>query len=178
MTLFDVILAAALSLPAPWHPPGEEPETPEQYRARVAVIASAVALETPSLEWASVVLTVMHRESRFALAIHSGQKLGDQGRAICLSQQHRNGRSEAAWLALAGTSPEATRRCVRATYRTLRRAMGWCRSRHGSAGMAEALSLYANGQDCRASIGRARALRAQRLLDRMRRERSAVARVD
>lgn len=163
MNLSSALLTIALSLPPPW----QSTEPPAQYRARLTTIADAIADVAPDRTWAAVLLAVVYGESRFRRSVHAGEKLGDchRGtcRAICLAQLHRNGRSEAEWRALAGTSPEATKRCVRAAYEALRRAQNWCRARHGTAGIAEALSLYGTGSTCRSPRGRVRARMARRL---------------
>jgi len=143
-------LTAILTLlPAP---PTGWTETPDDYRARVEVIAEAVTVETPSTYWAMGVLAVFWHESHFRRSVHSGEKRGDSGRAICMGQHHRNGRTRAAWESLAGTDADATRRCVRATYHTLRRAQGWC-SQWGTvrAGMLSTVTAYGTGRTCAAS---------------------------
>jgi len=144
------ILAAILSLlPTP---PATWTETPDDYRARAGVIAEAIAAETPSRYWALGVVTVFWHESHFRRSVHAGTRRGDHGRAICLGQHQRNGRPREQWEALAGVDAEATRRCARATYRTLRRAQGWC-SQWGSvrAGILATFTAYGTGRTCSAS---------------------------
>src|SRR5262245_35429479 len=107
--LAALLLSATLSLPAPWHPKGQAAETREEYEARVATIAEAVAVEAraargwswSATDLAFAVMTVMYNESRFALSVHNGERLGDHGRARCLAQIHTSGLvPKDEWLAL------------------------------------------------------------------------------
>lgn len=171
MSLKASLLAAALSLPPPWTPPPSKPaESPAEYRARVAVIAEATAMEAravvdsieangkaapwPVPELAFAVLTKFYDESRFALDVHSGERGGDydrkgRARAWCLGQHWRNGRTRAEHRALAGTSLAATRRCARATAELLVKAAGYCNAPATEAGVARAFALYGSGRTCK-----------------------------
>jgi hypothetical protein len=161
MSFTDAVIAAALSLPAPTYR-DTPPETPEQYRARVSLIGEVVADETTSLKTdryavAAAVLVTFRFESAFRLEVHSGAIRGDHGKAICLSQQWQNSLSRADWEALAGISPEATRRCVRMTIETLLRAHRHC-ARDVTAGLTEtavarAFRLLGTGRTCEPGRG-------------------------
>ena len=169
--LKSALLAAALSLPPPWYPPGANPETQEHYENRVARIAVAIAEEAeqaPGWSWgarplAFAALTVMYKESHFALAVHSGEKLGDEGRAACLGQLHVSGlvpRHE--WMELTGVDVAATRRCARATMRLLAVQHRGCRMRRQSptiGNMSQIFAAYGSGGSCKptsSSTARAR----------------------
>jgi hypothetical protein len=171
------LLSVALGLPSPWYPPGQNPETKEQYRARVEVIAEAVAIEAADARgwtWgtralAMAALTLMYNESRFKLPVHSGDLLGDRGRASCLGQIHVSGlvpKSE--WLELTGVDLASTRRCARATIRLLvvqYRSCGLHRRAMSVDAMASVFAKYATGTSCRAGGGSfARAREWQRLM--------------
>jgi hypothetical protein len=171
------LLSVALSLPSPWYPPGKNPETNEQYRARVGVIAEAVALEADAAagwKWgtralAVATLTLMYHESRFDLPVHSGDILGDHGRASCLGQIHVSGLvPKQEWLELTGVDVDSTRRCARATMRLLvaqYRSCGLHKQPLSMEGMASMFAKYATGTSCRPSgSSRARALEWQRFM--------------
>ena len=154
------LLSAALSLPSPWYPPGENPETVEQYRARVEVIASAIvaeAAQAPGWGWgtralAFAALTIMYKESGFALSVHNGEKLGDRGRASCLGQVHMSGMvPKHEWVRLTGVDTESTRRCARAPLRYLVAQHRGCRLHKtplNMTNMARVFTAYATGGRC------------------------------
>jgi hypothetical protein len=154
------LLSAALSLPPPWYPPGENPETLEQYRARVDVIASAISTEAnqaPGWGWGSralafAALTIMYNESGFALSVHTGEKLGDRGRASCLGQVHMSGMvPKHEWARLTGVDTESTRRCARATIRYLVAQHRGCKLHTRPldlSNMARVFTAYATGGSC------------------------------
>ena len=153
--MFELLLAAALSWPAPWYAPGKNPETRVAYEARVVTIVRAVADTTEDQELALAALLKMYHESRFRLDVHDGTRLGDAGNAACLGQLHvSRDLPRADWLGLVGTRYEPTRRCVGATVRLLARYRAWCGS------WAGAFSAYATGKGCSVvPLGRDRAER-------------------
>lgn len=170
LTLKSVLISAALSLPPPWYPPGENPETQTEYESRIERIAEAVAEETAQVRgwtWgrralAMAVLTVMYNESRFAVAVHTGEQLGDRGRASCLGQIHVSGmvpREE--WEKLTGDDIESTRRCARATIRMLvahYRGCGLHKRGASVDGVARMFAAYGSGNSCtptRSALSRA-----------------------
>lgn len=114
MTAFAmVLLAAALSLPAPYGASEDRPE-------RIATIATALDQEArsdgvwPREAYAYLALVTMWNESRrFAKDVHTGARRGDRGKSVCLGQI-KGGGSE-----LAGTDLAATRRCVAEVLRHL-----------------------------------------------------------
>lgn len=168
MDLFAALLAAALALPAPWHPPGRAPETPEQYRERVHTIALAIATEAPTVDgwrWSTsdlafAALVKMHAESgRFSLAVHTGKRRGDNGRSICLGQvQALPGvLSRDEWRRTVGVDLDATRRCSRAVMRYLALFQRCARGLKPSAyAMARIFAGYGTGRSCSAELGFAR----------------------
>lgn len=162
MLLKEALLTIALAFPAPWHPPGTNPETPEQYRERLETIAEAIAIESrlgkPLPEGdhalAAATLVLWQAESSFSLAVHTnvgktrwGQ---DYGRARCLGQLHASGLvPKAEWETLAGADLAATRRCAAATMRMLRAQYWVCKSRRGNGGrVARMYEAYATGRTC------------------------------
>lgn len=168
--LKTALLSAALSFPPPWYPPGENPEDVEQYRARVQVIAESIASEasdargwgwgTKALAFAT--LTLMYNESRFSLSVHTGEKLGDRGRASCLGQIHMSGMvPKHEWMRLTGADTASTRRCARATIRLLISQQRVCRlqAHPGNVrNMARVFTAYGTGGSCLMSVqGRRRA---------------------
>jgi len=157
--LTTTLLAAALSVPAPWYPPGAAKETRAQYEERVSTIAQAVAAEVQEVrlrglgakDLAFAVMTIMYNESRFALDVHAGERLGDRGRASCLAQIHKSGLVPAEeWEVLTGVDLEATRRCARAAVRLLGAQYRRCAqpSSGGRMAMARAFAAYASGSSC------------------------------
>ena len=158
MSLAATFLAAALALmPAPSPAWGESGEV---FEARMAMIAGSVekavlkAPERSRFQLGLAVLTVFWGESRFSPRIHSGEKLGDGGLAICLGQHHRLKLSEADWLGLGGVDEEATVRCAQATANALVSAWWYCQARDTRATYAEAFVLYGTGQTCQARESR------------------------
>lgn len=158
--LISAVFAAALSLPAPWYPPGKNPETTTEYQARVRVISEAVATEARAAKgwgWGSrslafAALTILYNESRFSLPVHSGDQLGDRGRARCLGQIHASGLiPKPEWEKLTGTDLDSTRRCVRATMRLLVAQHRWCavhRKPLTTDNMARVFAAYGSGGRC------------------------------
>ena len=175
MTLPEILLSIALSLPASWHQPGHNPETAEEYRARLESIAQAIALEAEATEgwrWdtttlAAATLVTWYAESRFALEVHNGSgqsRFGeDAGRARCLGQLHQTGYvPKAEWRTLTGVDLEATRRCARATMRVLTAQGNRCGMKENKPNMwsmARMWAGYMTGKTCspiKASNARAR----------------------
>src|SRR5689334_9855824 len=117
MTLLARLLAIALALPPPYYLPGREPETQAERAARIERIVAAAVSESASVDkadWsgttedlAAALLAVTFFESRhWALEVHDGRARGDRGASVCLAQIWTKDRS------LAGTSSEATERCM------------------------------------------------------------------
>jgi hypothetical protein len=158
--LTSLLLSASLTLPHPWHPPGQAPETDAEYAARVATIAEAVAIEAQEARGAGLgasnlafaVMTIMYNESRFALSVHNGDTLGDRGRARCLAQIHTSRlvpREE--WMGLTGVDLESTRRCARAAMRLLGaqyRRCGLHKEVVSKVALAKAFAAYGSGNSC------------------------------
>ena len=183
MTLESILLATLLSLPAPWYAPGKNPETRDEYRARLETVANAVAVEAREAKrwsWdarslAAATLVIWYGESRLALEVHNGSgrsRYGeDGGLARCFGQIHATGlvpRPE--WEKLTGTDLDSTRRCARATMRVLTvqgRRCGMGRNPN-LWGVAKMISAYGSGKGCaptKQSTTRAR--RWVRLVERM-----------
>ncbi|HTM44687.1 MAG TPA: hypothetical protein VL137_07010 [Polyangiaceae bacterium] len=155
------LYAIALSLTPAWYAPGRNPETEIQYRDRVETIAEAIAAEVSDPELAAAVLVKWHAESGgFRLSVHSGERLGDNGHAICLGQLHQSrDLLKEDWLRLAGTDLESTRRCAAATAKLLGKARRLCRD------WGRAFSAYATGRGCQlVALGRERSKRLSQLL--------------
>jgi hypothetical protein len=161
MALKDFLLAAILRWHAPWYPPGENPEDAEDYRARLAVLAEAVAIEaaeqrTPQLDTralAAATLTVWYGETRFAYEVHAlGTSRWNQdiGKARCLGQLHQSRLVPVEeWDQLVGDDLECTRRCARATMRVLNAMSRYCTI--GSAdesSIATVFAAYGTGRGC------------------------------
>jgi hypothetical protein len=176
MTLPEILLSIALSLPAPWYPPGKNPETVDGYRTRMEAISQAIAVEAEAAEgwrWdatslAAVTLVTWYAESRFALEVHNGSgqsRFGeDQGRARCFGQLHQTGLvPKPEWQTLTGVDLEATRRCARATMRVLTSTGNRCGMKENKPNnmwtVARMLAAYMSGKGCaptKASTARAR----------------------
>lgn len=143
-----IILAAILHVM-----PGPSPawnETKDVFRDRMGMIAEAIAKAAPNRYYALGAVTVFYWEARFSPRLHSGERRGDRGNAICLGQHHRNGRSEDEWEGLAGVTPEATLKCAQATVDALMAADRRCRARHGaSSDLTAGFTLYGTGRTCR-----------------------------
>jgi hypothetical protein len=176
MTLPEILLSIALSLPSPWYRPGHNPETVDEYRTRMEAISQAIALEAEAAEgwrWdatslAAVTLVTWYAESRFALEVHNGSgqsRFGeDQGRARCFGQLHQTGLvPKPEWQTLTGVDLDATRRCARATMRVLTSTANRCGMRENKPNnmwtVARMLAAYMSGKGCaptKASTARAR----------------------
>jgi hypothetical protein len=157
------LYAIAMSLVPAWYPPGQNPETESAYGDRVETIVKAIASEVKDPELAAAVLVKWHAESGgFRLSVHSGERLGDDGRAICLGQLHMSkDLLKADWLKLAGTDLESTRRCAAATANLLGKARRLCRD------WGKAFSAYATGKGCKlVTLGRERSKRLAQLLQK------------
>jgi hypothetical protein len=175
MTLAEILLSVALSLPTPWYGPGKNPETPLQYRTRMETISQAIALEAEANEdwrWdattlAAATFVTWYSESSFEFEVHAGVGKSrfrqDGGRARCLGQLHQMGWvPRAEWKRLTGTDLEATRRCARATMKVLAMQGQRCGMRQNKPNLwavARLQAAYVNGRSCAptpASTGRAR----------------------
>ena len=173
MALKEALLAVVVGLPAPWYGQNRQPETDEQYRERVQIIAEAITLEAErSKAWphgvaglAIATLTLWEAESSLSYDVHAntgndpwGQ---DHGKARCLGQLHSSRLvPKEEWETLAGADLEATRRCANATMRVLRAQYRVCQKR-GAPGdpIANMYEIYANGRSC---TPKARSLRRAR----------------
>jgi len=184
MTLAEILLSIALSLPAPWYRPGHNPETADEYRSRLESISQAIAMEAHAAEgwrWdatslAAATLVVWYAESRFALEVHNGSGRSrhgeDDGRARCFGQLHQTGYvPKAEWDTLTGVDLEATRRCARATMRVLTAQGNRCGMKENQPNMwavARMVAGYMTGKACaptKASTARAR--RWSKVMDRI-----------
>ena len=152
MTFFARLLAAALALPQPYYQPGHEPETAAQRAHRIEIIVSSAMSESQGAEgWpgtdeelAAAMLSITWFESRrWALEVHDGARRGDHGASVCLAQIWSRDRS------LAGTSPEATRRCFHRAAQILAMHAARCGIRRvDEMQMARLLGAYGTGRTC------------------------------
>ncbi len=161
MALKELLLAAALKFAPPWYPPGQNPESFDQYRARLDTIAEAIAVESEvASNWglgrralAAATMTVWYGETRFAYEVHALGKsrwTQDLGKARCMGQIHVSRivpRQE--WELMVGADLQATRLCARATMRVLAAQAGYCRAQSASeASMARVFAAYGTGRGC------------------------------
>jgi hypothetical protein len=181
MALKELLLAAILQWQAPWYPPGENPEDPEDYRARLAVLAEAVALEASDQKTAAIdrralaaaTLTVWYGETRFAYEVHALGKSRwsqDVGKARCLGQLHQSKLIPAEeWDHLVGDDLDSTRRCARATMRVLVAMSRYCSiGRANESSMAAVFAAYGTGRGCELTTkSRSRARRWAALMRRI-----------
>lgn len=180
MALKELLLGAILQWSPPWYPPGENPETPVQYEARLATIAEAVALEAEAMPWrlgspalAAATLTIWYGESRFTYDVHvlGRSRWGqDLGQARCMGQVHATKLVPSEeWGRLVGGHLSATRRCARATMRVLTAMARMCSINSlDPEQIAVMFGAYGSGKGCRASQqSRSRALRWQWLMERI-----------
>src|SRR5882672_8771652 len=152
MSFLARLLAAALVLPPPYYSPGHQPETATERAQRIEVIVSAAVAESKAVQgWpgreedlAAAILSVTWFESRrWALEVHAGARRGDHGASVCLAQIWTYDRS------LAGTSPEATRRCFRKAAEILAMHAARCGIRRiDEMQMARLLGAYGTGRTC------------------------------
>jgi hypothetical protein len=146
-----IALAILRLLPAP-NP--EWGETQAEYRARVTIIAEAVAVASRrDRSLAMAVVVKFHGESRFSPFVQAGIERGHNG-AICLGQHERLKRTLVEWYGLAGLSLEATTRCAYATADALKKHLAYCRARDPGAGYPQAFVLYGTGRTCNADESR------------------------
>jgi hypothetical protein len=151
-SLAEILLAIALSLPAPWYKSGKAPETEVEYRERLQTITAAIALEADNGSGKS-----RHGE--------------DEGRARCLGQLHKTGWvPKSVWKTLAGTDLEATRRCARATMKVLAMQGKRCgmKKTPNLWAVARMEAAYAHGMSCAPTKNStARARRWAKLMNRI-----------
>ena len=157
MALKELLFAAIVQWIPPWYPPEKNPETLEQYKARLETIAEAVA---PSVPWylgekamAASVLTIWYGETRFAyevLALGSSRWGQDVGKAKCMGQIHHNKIvTKDEWERLEGATLAATRRCANATMRMVRAMAHYCKVRQlQPESLARVFAAYGSGQGC------------------------------
>jgi hypothetical protein len=157
MTLLVRLLAFALALPPPYYLPGREPETKAERAARIERIVAAAIAESNAVdkdEWpgttedlAAALLAVTFYESRhWALEVHDGRARGDRGKSVCLAQIWTQDRS------LAGTSSEATHRCMRRAVEIMVLHSRRCGFRYMDQWQAARLfGAYGTGRTCRAT---------------------------
>jgi hypothetical protein len=183
MTLAEILLAIALSLPAPWYSPGKNPESSLEYRERMQTIATALAMEAEANEdwqWdptslAAATFVTWYSESRFALEVHNGSgksRFGeDAGQARCLGQLHKTGWvPKSDWQKLTGTDLESTRRCARATMKVLAMQGKRCKMKQKPNlwAVARIEAAYGHGTNCAPTKNStARARRWAKLMDRI-----------
>lgn len=181
MALKDVLLTAILSWQAPWYPPGQNPENPEEYRARLAIVAEAVALEAVQQKGgkfdtralAAATLTVWYGETRFAYEVHALGKSRwgqDVGRARCLGQIHQSRLvPQEEWELLVGADLESTRRCARATMRVLLAMSRYCSiDAANEANLARVFAAYGTGRGCgETTSSKSRARRWARMMSQI-----------
>jgi len=165
MDIEALVIAAVFWLvpsPAPhWR------ETQDQYNERVKTIAVATSETTNDPEMALAIVTQFRYESHFSKNVHSGKKLGDGGRAICLGQHHINWRTKSEWQALAGLDLESTLRCASATRDALQAGRRFCRVNHGKRiDWRHIFSYYSTGRSCL----ECRYMRRERLLNRIKKK--------
>lgn len=181
MALKELLLAAATSFAPPWYPPGKNPESAEQYRARLDTIAEAIAIESEAAtNWglgrralAAAALTIWYGETRFSYEVHALGKsrwTQDWGKARCLGQIHVSRlvpREE--WDKLVGSDLHATRLCARATMRVLAAQAAYCRvTSAGESGLARVFAAYGSGRGCAVTPqAKRRAARWSRLMQRI-----------
>jgi hypothetical protein len=186
MILAEVLLSIALTLPAPWYRPGHNPETPEEYRARLELVSQAIAMEAEAAEgwrWdseslAAATLVTWFAESGFALEVHNGSRRSrygeDQGKARCFGQLHQTGYvPKPEWESLTGVDLESTRRCARATMRVLTAQANRCGMKENKPNNMWAVTRmwagYMTGRACGAiKAATARARRWNKVMDQMR----------
>src|SRR5262252_7139787 len=152
MSFLARLLAAALLLPPPYYLPGRDPETAAERAHRIELIVSAAVSEAKAVagwpgtqeELATAILSVTWFESRrWALEVHDGARRGDKGASVCLAQIWTYDRT------LAGTSPEATRRCFRRAAEILALHANRCGIRRiDETQMARLLGAYGTGRTC------------------------------
>jgi hypothetical protein len=157
MTLLVRLLAFALALPPPYYLPGREPETQAERAARIERIVAAAVAESTAVdkdEWpgttedlAAALLAVTFYESRhWALEVHDGRARGDRGESVCLAQIWTKDRS------LAGTSSEATQRCLHRAAEILMLHSRRCGLRYMDQWQAARLfGAYGTGRTCSAT---------------------------
>ncbi len=123
------LLAVALAFPRPVVPKGYDPETEEQYVARVTVIAQAIATVSRNKDEEAALLELAEAESHLDPIVHAGgvhpRYDQDHGRAKSLWQLHAS-KQIPDWDSLGGADLESTTRAARAAVRVLRSAAYFC----------------------------------------------------
>ncbi len=161
MALKELLLAAIIQWAPPWYAPGKNPETTDDYQARLQTIAEAVALEVETANHAGLgkrglaaaTLVTWYGETRFSYEVHALGKSRwhqDYGRARCMGQIHANKLvPKEEWDQLVGADLESTRRCARATMRMLAANARYCSVRGASqSGIARMFAAYGSGRGC------------------------------
>ena len=149
-----LILAAILALiPAPSPNWGE---TDQEFRARAASIAEAIAKASEIArpvqrrQIAMAIVVVFWGESRFSPFVQSGEHRGDGGAALCLGGLHQLSLSDEEWRGLAGLDLESTTRCATVAAKRLKSAWWYCHDLDPKFGWPAAFVLYGSGRTCRA----------------------------
>lgn len=153
--------AALIAIGVPWYAPNAAPETPEQYAARVEMIARATVEETsvPPEEWplapndlaAAVAVVTWEESGRYRLDVHSGARRGDRGEALGLGQIHfwPGMMSRAEWRESAGADELSTRAHVRLVAKILAFHAQRCRVTSANRReISKVFSAYGSGYSC------------------------------
>lgn len=163
--IYAALVVIAMALPKPYYPPGKNPETREQYEARVEIVIEAVSLEAPLArgpegeEWlwptedliSGAFIKMWSESRRLSLEVHNGTRKGDNGKSVCLGQIMYGSKK------LVGTDLAATRRCtakvmqimIQHQHRCLR---GKARSNPSPTSMARIYSGYGTGYSCSPNV--------------------------
>ena len=158
--MVESLFAILLSFQAPFFLPGRNPETPEEYRGRMRVIARSIVDESDTELWrdrsradlVSMVTVTFYEESHLFLSVHKGRKRGARGRANCLGQIVASPlvpRSK--WRRLHGSDLESTRRCTAATIELLSHHTDKCvgpKRNLTTRDVAKVFAGYAKGHSC------------------------------
>jgi hypothetical protein len=154
-------------LPAPWCAP-RSCESEADRAARLGTIAQAIhdvaAAPPPGWSWgpeelaAALLATAYEESGRFRRDVHDGTKLGDNGRARCLTQVHaQDALPRNQWRGTTGLDYDATRRCFQAAA-TLLALSARCVTRPelGAHQRARIVAAYGTGKTCDPTLGFAR----------------------
>lgn len=158
-------MSTVLALMLAQSPAWGETETYAERAERFEVIAAAAAIESAfhpegwrwsALTMTATLLATTYEEGwHWSLAVHSGKRLGDGGRARCLAQLHKHPTwvPGPMWKATTGVDLDATQLCFRGAARVLAHYSATCVSERQAAtdlegSLARVVAGFGTGTSC------------------------------
>lgn len=162
-SLGDFLGARAVTMPEPWHQPGQAFEASSVRNERLQMIADVIASEASSAVeefgwyWSAddlalaTFIKTYYESGHWDVRIHNGRVRGDHGHSTCLGQIWGGGTK------LVGVDREHTRLCIVAVMKHLTFHMKRCLNEHtqpSAWAIAKVFAGYGTGHSCSESISR------------------------